>query len=91
MPAEIEPLLLELRAQINHLIDRLVERTNAGGGGRRRAVASDDTEQAALDALTRALLALLHDALVEPLPPPPKPPKLMEKRSRSRKTRRRRR
>jgi len=97
VPAELEPLLLELRQQINRLIDRLVERASAGSRARapprarREEEASALREQAELDSLTRALLALLNDALIEPLPPPPKPPKLMVKRKKSRKSRSRRR
>jgi hypothetical protein len=80
--ASLPPLLLSLRRQIESQIGRLVRRAAAEGRGRGRdgradwpAAGGRAEHEGAIESLCEAIVALLEDAVVEPLPPMPKPPK----------------
>ena len=91
VPADIAVLLVDLRREIDRLLQRLVERAAPGGGrGGGGSVARARGEDAAVaEALCDSIEALLEDAIVEPLPPPPRPMK-PKAGGGSRKTRKRR-
>ena len=98
MPTEAAELLVELREQIDLLLNRMLERAGRlaeGGGGMRPSTAMPgpggdfgaDGEREAVGALIRSILTLLEDATMVALPPPPWPVKLKLSRKVSRKTR----
>ena len=105
LDAQVAPLLLTLRHEIDQLLQKMVERAATGGrrptgrsasrwGAAAREPSSqmdDDEETAMLGDLCRSIDALLSDAIVEPLPPMPKPSKAKAKAGGgSRKTKKRR-
>ena len=79
LPLEVVPLLTGLRAEIDALFQRMVERSlgaaQSGRAAQGRAAGKDVRsavdEQASMEALVASITALLHDAVVEPLPPKP--------------------
>ena len=83
--AEMAPLLLELRYEIDQLLERMVERAVGGA----TTPADAEVEGGVLNSLCDSIDALLEDALVEPLPPKPKPARLRSGGGGSKKTRKR--
>jgi hypothetical protein len=79
LPLEVVPLLTGLRTAIDGLFRSMVERSlgaqHARGDRFRTGTAEGGLgsadEQASIDALIASITALLHDGMVEPLPPKP--------------------